>query len=155
MKLHVITISDRASKGEYEDQSGPSIEEIIYKTYHDASISREIVPDEHEEILGALERGADSDIILTTGGTGISERDITPEVSRVFCDRELPGIAEALRMESYRETPNALLSRGFAGMKGRCLVINLPGSVKAAQFCTRIIAPILEHAVAMAAGGGH
>lgn len=95
------------------------------------------------------------DGIITTGGTGLSPRDISPEVTAVYCDRAIPGTAEMLRAKSYRQTPNAMLSRGVTGMKAKTLIINLPGSVKAAEFCTKIIAPILAHAVKMARGEGH
>ena len=155
ISITVITVSDRASRGEYEDLSGPEIEKILKGTGKSLHIRRVIVPDEEEEILKALEGALESDYILTTGGTGISPRDITPDVCRELCDKDLPGIAELLRRESWKETPNALLSRGYAGVKGRTIIINFPGSVKAVRLCTGLIIPILEHGIKMLAGGGH
>ncbi|MBN1835383.1 MAG: MogA/MoaB family molybdenum cofactor biosynthesis protein [Spirochaetales bacterium] len=155
MRVSVITISDRASRGEYADASGPEIEGLLREAYPTAEIRRQVVPDEREAILEALRSHTASDWVLTTGGTGIGPRDVTPEATEAFCERALPGIAEALRRESYRETPFALLSRGAAGMRGRCIVVNFPGSVKAVRLCTRILIPVMEHGIAMLAGEGH
>ncbi len=155
MKVTVITVSDRASRGEYEDLSGPEIEMILKESYPDALIERVIVPDEAPDIRNALKDAGSSDFILTTGGTGISPRDITADVTRDFCDRELPGIAEILRAESYRETPQAMLSRGYAGLKNQTIIINFPGSVKAVRLCTRTVLPILGHSIKMLRGEGH
>ena len=119
MKVTVITISDRAARGEYEDLSGPEIEKGILALYPSAVISRLVVPDDPEAILSAFESPFDADFILTTGGTGLSPRDVTPEVTMRFCDREIPGIAEMLRSRSSAETPAAMLSRGFAGHEGK------------------------------------
>ena len=98
---------------------------------------------------------AEVDYIITTRGTGISPRDITPEVTTEYCDRELPGIAEILRAESYLETRNAMLSRGFAGLKGNTFIINFPGSLKAVRLCTRVLIPIMDHSLKMLRGGDH
>ena len=155
MRVAVITISDRASRGEYADLSGPEIEREVLARYPDASVSRRVVPDEPVGILAALEASADSDFILTTGGTGLSPRDVTPETTRQFCDREIPGIAEALRAQSYAETPAAMLSRAYAGVRGRCIVVNFPGSVKAVRRCMEVLGPVMEHAVRMLRGEGH
>jgi len=155
MRILVITISDRASRGEYEDMSGPAVEAEIVKAVEGAEVERSIVPDEREKILEAMRRGLGADVILTTGGTGLGPRDITPEVTAEFCDREAPGLAELLRSESACETMNAWLSRGRAGLSGSTLVINLPGSVAGASFSARVLAPLLVHAVSMASGGGH
>jgi molybdopterin adenylyltransferase len=155
VKVAVVTISDRASRGEYEDLSGPEIERLVQARYPDAAVARRVVPDEPEAILAALEAGSVADVILTTGGTGLSPRDITPEVTRGFCDREAPGIAEALRAQSYAETPSAMLSRGYAGLKGTCLVVNFPGSVKAVRRCMEVFGPVLDHALRMIRGEGH
>ena len=155
MRVSVITISDRASRGEYADASGPEIAGLLAEAYPGADIRRQVVPDERETILRSLEAHADSDWILTTGGTGIGPRDVTPEATEAFCDRLLPGIAEALRRESCRETPFAVLSRGTAGMRGRCIVVNFPGSVKAVRLCTRVLIPVMEHGIGMMAGEGH
>ncbi|NBF41570.1 MAG: MogA/MoaB family molybdenum cofactor biosynthesis protein, partial [Spirochaetes bacterium] len=96
-----------------------------------------------------------ADFIITTGGTGIGPRDLTPDVTREYCERELPGIAEAIRAASLAETRTAMLSRGYAGVRGRTIVVNVPGSVRGAAFAASVIAPIMSHAVAMLEGGGH
>jgi molybdopterin adenylyltransferase len=155
VRVAVITISDRASRGEYEDLSGPEIEREVLSRLPDAEVARRIVPDDPARIREALEECTGADFILTTGGTGISPRDVTPEVTRSFCEKELPGIAEQLRAQSVRETPSAMLSRGFAGVRGNTIVINFPGSVKAVRLCVRVIAPIMEHALSMLRGEGH
>ena len=155
MKVSVITISDRASRGEYEDLSGPEIEKEIRILYPAASVSRSVVPDEPAEILSALETQAGADFILTTGGTGLSPRDVTPEVTKRFCEKEIPGIAEALRAQSYAETPAAMLSRGCAGLRGSTVVVNFPGSPKAVRLCMRVLGPVMEHALRMIHAEGH
>jgi molybdopterin adenylyltransferase len=128
---------------------------ILQEAFTGSEIRREVVPDEIQAINGAFERHTDADFILTTGGTGISFRDVTPEATSSYCERELPGIAEALRAESYRETPTAVLSRGVAGMRGNTIIVNFPGSVKAVRLCTRVLIPIMEHALSMLRGEGH
>lgn len=155
MKVTIITISDRASKGLYEDLSGPVIEKIIKENIADAEISRMIVPDEKAEILEALQKAAASDFILTTGGTGLSARDVTPEICEEYCDKSLPGIAEILRSESYKETSHAMLSRGYAGIKDKTIIVNFPGSVKAVMLCTKILLPAMGHAIKMINNEGH
>jgi len=155
MKIAVITASDRASKGVYEDLSGPAIEEALRGLAPGSEVEREVVPDEKAAILAALERHAGADWILTTGGTGPSPRDVTPEATREFCDREMPGIAEYLRARSLEETPFAVFSRGTAGIRDACFVVNFPGSVKAARFCATVLAPLMEHGIKMARGEGH
>ena len=155
MKVAVITISDRASRGEYEDHSGPELEKAIRALYPSAVISRSIVPDDPGKILSALESQEGVDFILTSGGTGLSPRDVTPEVTMKFCDREIPGIAEALRSRSYAETPAAMLSRGFAGLRGSTVVVNFPGSPKAVRLCMEVLGPVMEHARRMIRGEGH
>lgn len=160
MKVVVLTVSDRASRGEYEDLSGPEIKKILSEHFGESLDCRiVIVPDEKSRILEALENAAAGDqivdAIISTGGTGIGPRDITPDISRDWCDKELPGISELLRRESYKETVHAVLSRGFAGLKNRTLLINFPGSVKAVRLCTGLILPVLTHAPSMISGGGH
>ena len=160
MKVVVITVSDRASRGEYEDLSGPEIQRILSDEFgNDLSCQGVVVPDENDRICDSLDRAESgdnpADAVITTGGTGIGPRDITPDVSRTWCDKELPGIAEMLRAESYKETATAVLSRGFAGVKGNTLLINFPGSLKAVKLCTRLIIPILRHAPGMLDGRGH
>ena len=155
MKVAVITISDRASRGEYADLSGPEIEKAILSLDAAAEVSRRVVPDEEREILDALEAAAGADFILTTGGTGISPRDVTPEVTMRFCDKELPGIAKVLRAQSWLQTPAAVLSRGYAGLHGRSVVVNFPGSVNAVRLCMKVLGPVMEHAMRMLGGAGH
>ncbi len=155
MKILVITISDRASRGEYEDLSGPAVREILEESIPGAEVEVAVVPDEEKEIERSLESGLGGDAIITTGGTGLGPRDITPEVTERFCDRAVPGISEMLRSESLKETPNAALSRGWSGMRGKTLIVNIPGSVRGASFCVRLLAPLLAHAAGMIRGGDH
>ncbi len=155
MKITVITVSDRAFKGVYADRSGPAIEETLRDLVPGIELEREIVPDERDLIVDALQRHSSAEWIITTGGTGPAPRDVTPEATRAFCDRELPGIADYLRTESLKETPYALFSRATAGMRSFQYVVNLPGSEKAARFCAALLAPLLDHGVKMARGEGH
>jgi len=118
-------------------------------------VAQTIVPDEPEQIQQALVHLADDlqvDVVLTTGGTGFTPRDHTPEATRAVLEREAPGLAEVLRWEGYRRTPQAVLSRGVAGLRGRTLIINLPGSPRAVREGMEVLAPILPHAVQMARG---
>jgi molybdenum cofactor synthesis domain-containing protein len=151
----VLTISDRASAGEYDDRSGPAVEQVLRRAVDGIEIRRVVVSDDADEIERALNAGLDVDVILTCGGTGLGPRDLAPEVTARFCDREVPGVAELLRAESRVQTPNAALSRGTAGLRGRTLVVNLPGSVRGATFAAGVVAPLLGHAVRMIAGEGH
>lgn len=155
MKVLVLTISDRASQGIYEDRSGPAIEAVFSEKLPDAHIERRIVPDEEGPILETFSHHLANDVIITTGGTGIGPRDITPDVTEKFCDRVIPGIAEYLRAASIAQTTHAVLSRGVAGVKGNTIIVNIPGSVKGAIFCTELLITILPHAVTMVQGGGH
>ena len=155
MKIAVVTVSDRASKGVYADRSGPAIEATLRELLPTIEIELDLVPDEKTEILAALARHPDADWILTTGGTGPSPRDVTPEATREFCDRAMPGIADFLRLKSLEETPHAVFSRGAAGMRGAQYVVNFPGSEKAARSCAAWLAPLLDHGVKMAHGEGH
>lgn len=155
MKVTVITISDRASQGVYEDLSGPVIEKILKENIENIEVCRIIVPDEKNEVLNALKNAASSDFILTTGGTGLSKRDITPEICEEYCDKSLPGISEILRSESYKETPQAMLSRGYAGIKDKTVIVNFPGSVKAVTLCTKVLLPVMDHAIKMINNEGH
>ncbi len=154
--MTVITISDRAYRKEYEDLSGPEIERILREEYPNIAIDRIIVPDTPAQIEQALSHAVEhANCILTTGGTGISPRDNTPEVTKQFCEKELPGISEALRAASLKETPMAMLSRGYAGIRGNTMIINFPGSLRAVKLCTRVVLPIISHATAMFRGEGH
>jgi len=155
VRIAVITVSDRASAGVYADRSGPAIVETLSGILRGAEYESEIVPDGEESVIAALGRHVSADWILTTGGTGPAPRDRTPEATRSFCDRAMPGIAEYLRARSLEETPNAVFSRGEAGMKGFQYVVNFPGSERAARFCALLLAPLMEHGVKMAKGEGH
>jgi molybdenum cofactor synthesis domain-containing protein len=151
----VITVSDRASRGEYEDRSGPAIVEVLAAAVPELQIERRLVPDDEAALQQALVWGEGFDVVVTTGGTGLGPRDLTPDVTRRHCDREVPGIAEALRRESYAVTRTAVLSRGYAGSKGGTLYVNLPGSVGGARDGAAFLAELIPHAVDMLGGGGH
>lgn len=155
MKVAVITVSDRASRGEYEDRSGPEIVRIFAAAHPGAEISTAVVPDEVDALLEAFHRFSDADWIVTTGGTGPGPRDRTPEATLLWIDRELPGIAEALRAKSLGETPYAVFSRLVAGMRGAQYVVNLPGSPGGARSGADFLAPLLDHGTRMARGEAH
>ena len=145
----ILTISDKGSRGERQDKSGEVIREILSKTA--ARIANyDVVPDEKELIAEKLVSWADRDkldVVITTGGTGLTPRDVTPEATLAVVDRIVPGFAEAMRAESLKKTPHAMLSRAVAGTRGKCLIINLPGSPKAVRECLEVILPALPHAV--------
>ena len=145
----ILTISDKGSRGERQDESGEAIREII--SHIDVSIvNYDIIPDEKELIVQKLVKWADEDnldMIVTTGGTGLSPRDVTPEATLAVVDKIVPGFAEAMRAESLKNTPMAMLSRAVVGTRGKCLIINLPGSPKAVRECLEVILPALPHAV--------
>ncbi len=157
MTVTVVTVSDRASRGEYEDLSGPRIIELLRAAYPDTQVSGVICSDDTDELRRVLERSTTggTDFVITTGGTGIGPRDRTPDVTEELCDRLLPGIAEAIRAESMKQTPMAMLSRGTAGMRGDTVLVNLPGSVKAVETGMRVLLPVMGHAVLMREGRGH
>ena len=146
MKVGIITVSDKGAKGERQDLSGPAIREVVRADAYEYVI----VPDEVEVISRTIIEFVDQkgcDLVLTTGGTGLSSRDVTPEATKKVIDREIPGIAEAMRLESYKIKQTALLSRAIAGHRGKSLVINLPGSPKAVKECLAIILPVIPHAL--------
>lgn len=147
----VLTISDRSFRGEREDVSGPALVDALIKAGFDVK-AQAIVPDEFDTIKIKLLEWVDTygiNLIITTGGTGISPRDITPEVTLAIIEKEAPGIAEAMRYESMKLTPHAMLSRSVAGIRKSSLIINLPGSPKAALENLAVILPILPHALAL------
>lgn len=151
----VVTVSDRGACGERADGSGPRIEALLKERGYDV-VHREIVPDEAGEIERALVRLADERdvaLVLTTGGTGFSPRDVTPEATERACTRMVPGIPEAMRAASLRVTPRGMLSRGAAGIRGGTLIVNLPGSPKAAIENLESVLPALEHGLEMLRGG--
>ena len=149
LRFGILTVSDRSSRGERPDLSGPALAELV--TAQGWQVARTaILPDELISLRETLSAWADEgglDVILTTGGTGFAPRDVTPEATRQVIEREAPGLAEAMRSESLKVTPHAMLSRALAGMRGRVLIINLPGSPKAAVENLQVIAPVLPHAV--------
>lgn len=152
-KIGILTISDRGASGEYEDRSGPLIAQIIGSRTEWVVSHHAVIPDELPTITGTLREWCrqGDDLILTSGGTGFSPRDVTPEATRSVIEREAPGIAEALRAESLKFTRHAMLSRAVAGIRGRTLIINLPGSPKAVRENLDVLLPVLPHALALLA----
>ncbi|MFO7664127.1 MAG: MogA/MoaB family molybdenum cofactor biosynthesis protein [Chloroflexota bacterium] len=153
-QVGILTISDRGSAGEYEDRSGPLAVKILAERTSWQVSHQAIVPDELETIVTTLVEWCEAglDLILTSGGTGLAPRDITPEATRRVIDREAPGIAEALRMASLQVTQHAMLSRAVAGTRGRSLIINLPGNPKAIRENLDVLLPVLPHALDLLTG---
>jgi molybdenum cofactor synthesis domain-containing protein len=154
IEVGILTISDRRAKEELKDESGELIEKIITQQEFKV-VERIIVADEKNEIVQKLIGLADErkvDLILTTGGTGLGERDVTPEATKEVLEREVPGFAEIMRVESFRITPHALLSRAVAGVRGKSLIINLPGSPKAVRECLNVVLPSIPHALSILKG---
>lgn len=146
----VLTISDGAAHGSRQDISGETIRTLVAKIPEGQVSVSAIVPDEQEEIAATLRNWSDErqlNLILTTGGTGLAPRDVTPEATRMVIEREAQGIAEAIRFNSLQYTPMAMLSRGLAGVRGRTLIINFPGSPKAVRECLEYILPVIPHAI--------
>lgn len=149
IRVGILTASDRSWRGERDDLSGPVLVEIAKENNWDV-VEILVVPDELDVLCDTLILWADSgdlDIILTTGGTGFAPRDVTPEATRHVVDKLAPGLSEAMRAESLKITPHAMLSRSVAGIRGRVLIVNLPGSPKAARENLAVIQPVLGHAV--------
>ncbi len=162
LRIGIVTVSDRSSRDERPDLSGPALVEMAKKNEWEVAETL-IVPDDLDVLRDTLIMWADSgdmDVILTTGGTGFSPRDITPEATRFVVDKLAPGLAEAMRAESQKITSHAMLSRAVAGIRGQVLIINLPGSPKAACENLDVVAPVLGHAAQLlrddaAAEAGH
>jgi molybdopterin adenylyltransferase len=156
MKIGRITISDRASAGIYEDRSGPEIENVLREAFGaETQFAAVVIPDEVELIAASLRELADvaaCDLVVTTGGTGVGPRDVTPEATRAVLEKELPGFGEAMRMQSLARVKTAILSRATAGTRGRCLIVNLPGKPTAVRECLEILAPAIREGVAHLSG---
>lgn len=149
LRFGILTVSDRSSRGERPDASGPALADAVRAAGWDV-LETGIIPDDHDTIRDTLAAWADSgrlDVILTTGGTGFAPRDVTPEATLAVIERQAPGIPEAMRAASLRVTPFAMLTRMAAGIRGRALIINLPGSPKGAKENLDVALPALEHAV--------
>ena len=156
ISIGVLTISDSGAKGAREDTSGERIRAMVTQLSEAVLSAGAIIPDEREQIEATLREWSDEkqvNLILTTGGTGLAPRDVTPEATKAVIEREAPGIAEAMRAFSLQQTPFGMLSRGVAGTRGHTLIINLPGSPKAVQECLECILPVLPHAVNMLTEG--
>ena len=151
----IIVLSDRASKGEYEDTAGPLAGQQLVEAVPGDIVEKKVIADERQLLERELVRVADErvvDLILTVGGTGLSPRDITPEATRSVMDREVPGIAEAIRLHGMKHTPRAMLSRGIAAQRGQTLIVNLSGSPRAVGEQMEAFLPVVDHALHMATG---
>lgn len=154
IRVAILTASDSGSRGKRVDESAMVIRDCI-AGIDAAVVAYLLVPDNKESIASALVNwadGGDVDLVLTTGGTGLSPRDVTPEATLLVLERLVPGLPEAMRAESLKKTPLGMLSRGVAGMRGECLVVNLPGSPKAVRECLEAIIPVLPHAIGIMKG---
>jgi len=150
----VLTVSDRSFRGERPDEGGPLVAEMLEEAGY-AVVRRAVVPDEQPEIEAALREMADAgdiQLLVTTGGTGFAPRDVTPEATIAVCSRMTPGIPEAMRYASLRITPQAMLSRAQAGIRGGTLIVNLPGSPKAAKENLEAVLPAIEHGLELLSG---
>ena len=151
--VHVITVSDRVSADKMPDESGPALMRILKQDHFEVS-GPEVVPDSQKRITAAIVAAADggADVVVTTGGTGLGPRDVTPQATSMAIDFEVPGIGEAMRRAGAASTPMAALSRSMAGVRGRTLIINVPGSVKGATESLQAVMPMLGHAIRLLHG---
>lgn len=153
MRAFVITVSDRVSRGEAVDKSGPAAVARLESLGFDVTGNR-VVPDGVESVVGALgDAVAGNDLVVTTGGTGFAPRDLTPEATSKVLERPAPGLAEAMRAATFGRNPHGMLSRGVAGITGSALIVNLPGSVRGVEESLDVIAPALRHAIELLIGG--
>ncbi len=154
LKVGILTASDRSSQGTREDESGLLLKSLVESISAEV-VAYQVVPDDKPVLMKTLVHLADlfgCDLILTTGGTGLAPRDNTPEATRAVIEKEIPGIAEAIRAESFKKTPFAMLSRAMAGIRGRTLIINFPGSPNAVRDAFETLRPVLIHAVELVRG---
>jgi molybdopterin adenylyltransferase len=149
ISVSVLTVSDKASAGERDDRAGPAIKEIVEAAGAQV-VEYKVVPDEQAQVSVALTQLADErdvDVVLTTGGTGLAPRDVTPQATLEVIDYQVPGLAEAMRAASLAQTPAAMLSRAVAGVRRRTLIVNLPGNPKGVRECLKVIMPAIPHAI--------
>ncbi|WP_370323693.1 molybdenum cofactor biosynthesis protein B [Euzebya sp.] len=153
--MRIITVSTRASAGVYDDDAGPAVAEVLSRAGHTV-LGIAVVPDGREGVSAAIvEACADADVVITNGGTGLHPKDTTPEATADVIDREVPGIAQAIRAASLAITPMAMLSRATAGIRGSTLVVNVPGSPKGARESVEVLLDVLSHAVDQLSAGDH
>jgi molybdopterin adenylyltransferase len=152
-RAHVITVSDGVSAGTRTDRSGQALRELLERDRFEVS-GPEVVPDEHSRITDAIVAAvvAGADIVVTTGGTGLGPRDVTPQATSMLIDYEVPGLAELMRREGEKSTPMAVLSRGVVGVRGRSLIVNVPGSAKGAAESLEALLPVVGHAIQLLHG---
>ncbi|MFG2006293.1 molybdenum cofactor biosynthesis protein B [Spirillospora sp. NPDC048911] len=155
IRAMAVTVSNRAAAGVYADKSGPVLVELLREL--GCQVDGPVVIPDGEPVAGALRDAVEAgyDLVVTTGGTGLTPMDLTPEMTRRVIEREIPGIAEAIRMQSRAAVPAAVLSRGLAGVAGRTLIVNLPGSTGGVRDGVAVLGPVLPHAIDQIAGGDH
>lgn len=156
MKIGCVTVSDRASAGIYADRSGPEIEAALRIAFPgELDFERAVIPDDLDRIVATLREWVDDRacaLVVTTGGTGVGARDVTPEATRAVLEKELPGFGEVMRSATFARVPTSILSRATAGTRGRALIVNLPGKPAAVQECLSVIAPALREVIALLQG---
>lgn len=147
IRVAIITVSDKGSRGERKDEAGPLIEKVLKERLEVQVVFKKVVPDEIELIKKSLLEACDlgADLVITTGGTGVSPRDVTPEATKDVIEKELPGFSEVMRIEGFKKTPHAIISRGVCGLRGRSLIINLPGSPRAVRESLEVILAAIPH----------
>lgn len=157
IRAAVITVSDRVARGEREDESGETLARLLAESGCEV-VAREVAPDDLESLAQLMRLCAerpDVNLVVTTGGTGLGPRDNTPEATLRIIEREVPGLAEAMRSETRKRTPTSILSRAVCGTRSGALIVNLPGSPRGVEECFEVVRPVLSHAAAILAGGSH